>query len=561
MKLRKSVCILLLLCLFCQVFCQVNDGYVFPYGHWIYNALYTIAKEQGKTGFYENSMLTAAELRFYFDELEYDCLSASGKELYEKVSTVLSEPEVGFPAFQFTPHLRVNPEVYYKTNDDIPYSFNYNYKDNFLTLPLIVGFADNLSFETDLFFGKSHIGAVQNNNYFNIPIREDEPEFMFPRHTYGAFAKAFDGWGLSFLMAKEGLTIGNTKTGSIFYNNTFETDAFLQMNLFAESFKYSLDVVQVDYSKYMYLHQVEARPWKQFKIGFMEGTQIVGPLELRFINPFMVQHSLSAWNDLNTEDSPYGEESICAYFGFNFDWTPVKNVRIYGLYAQNEIQAPNERDRVGVLYPNSLGFQLGTDVTIPSGKDGFWNVSLEGVYTSPYLYYKHTAEASLYREREDNMSPDMIKTWIGTPLGPDCLAFQTGLGYEKLSKWKWNVSYMLTMKGENDFSLFEEKSKPNTNVEGSKGDPNTEYYSYYPVNAVKLDPSKYDECKEDAQDMWLHGIIQYKNEISAEAAYSFNELLTASGRYTYTWILNNNHISNASEKGLELTFAIKYNIF
>lgn len=563
MKIRKLFLIIVIILLSFQLFAQTNNGYVFPAGHWIYNSLYTLAKEQKVTGFYENSMMTAAELKFYFDELDYDSLSDSGKLLYEKVAALLSPSENGNPAFTFIPQLRVNPEVYYKSNDDIPFTFNYNYKDNFLTLPLIVGFSDSVMMESDIFFGKSHIGAIQNNNYFNIPFREDEPEFMFPRHTYGAFAKVFDGWGLSFVMAKEGLSIGNTKTGSIFYNNTFETDAYMQMNLFAESFKYSLDIVQVDYSKNLYLHQVEARPWKQFKIGFMEGTQIVGPFELRFINPFMVQHSLSAWNDLNQDDSPYGEEKICAYFGFNFDWTPVKNVRIYGIYAQNEIQAPNERDRVGVLYPNSLGFQLGTDFTIPSRKDGFWNVSLEGIYTSPYLYYKHTAEASLYREREDNMSSDMIKTWIGTPLGPDCLAFETGFGYEKLSKWKWNVSYMLTMKGENDFSLFDEKSKPSATCtdDAKRGNPGTEYYSYYPVVAFRLDPSKYDECKEDAQDMWLHGIIQYTNQISAEAEYSFNEMLTASGRCTYTWIFNNNHISDVFEKGLELTFAIKYNVF
>lgn len=564
MKLKKIVLLILFILLSCILFAQTNDAYVFPAGHWIYDSMYTLSKEQGMTGFYENSMLTAAELRFYFEELEYSCLSDTGKLLYDKVEELLTEPENGYKAFAFTPHLRVNPEAYYKTNDEIPYTFNYNYKDNFLTLPLIVGFSDCIMMESDIFFGKSHIGAIQNNNYFNIPFREDEPEFMFPRHTYGAFAKVFDGWGLSFVMAKEGLSIGNTKTGSIFYNNTFETDAYMQMNLFAESFKYSLDIVQVDYSKNLYLHQVEARPWKQFKIGFMEGTQIVGPFELRFINPFMVQHSLSAWNDLNQDDSPYGEENICAYFGFNFDWTPVKNVRIYGLYAQNEIQAPNERDRVGVLYPNSLGFQVGTDITIPVKNDGLWNVSLEGIYTSPYLYFKHTPQASLYRAREDNMSSDWMETWIGTPLGPDCLAFEGGFGYEKLSKWKWSLSYMLTMKGENDFSTFDETSKPNPNMttdDGKKGNDGEDYYSYYPVVAFRLDPSQYDECKNDAQDMWLHGIIQYTNQISAEAEYSFSNLLSASGRCTYTWIYNNNHESDVFEKGLELTFAIKYNIF
>lgn len=568
MKNRKFLCILLFLFLFFQLSGQVNDGYVFPSGHWIYDALNTLAKEQRITGFYENTMMTAAEVRFYFNELDYDCLSAAGQRLYDKVDDLLAVPQEDFPGFNFDPHLRLNPEVYYKTNDDIPYSFNYNYKDNFLTLPLIVSFSDSITMETDLFFGKSHLAAVQNDNYINLPLKAHEPEFMFPRFTYGAYGKLFDGWGLSFVMAKEGLTIGNTKTGSIFYNNTFETDAYMQMNLFSTSFKYSLDVIQVDYSKYMYMHQVEMRPWKQLKIGLMEGTQIVGPMEIRFINPFMVQHSLSAWNDLNHDNSPYGEENICAYFGWNFDWTPVKNVRIYGIYAQNEIQAPNERDYIGVLYPNSLGLQLGTDISIPTEKEGYYNVSLEGVYTTPWLYYKHTPRASLYREREDNMSSDMIKTWIGTPIGPDAMAVQAGFGYDSQSKWKWNVSYMLTMKGENDFSTFEQTgtvaahTDPDTDYDRYQyGEDGVEYYSYYPVVAFRLDPARYEELRDNAQDIWLHGTVEYKNQLAISGEYAFTELLSVGGRCVYSYIFNNGHIHDNVEQGLELTLSMKYNLF
>lgn len=554
----------------------INNTQILNSDHWIYDALYQLGKEQKITSFYENTMLTIGEIKFYFNEFEREKLSEAGKQLYDKVdnflntkSNLLSKldklPLIKDDVFALNGNLILSPELYYKSNPDIDWSFKYNYLNKAGTLPFQLGVSEYMTIEIDPFLGKTNLGASKPNNFTNIPVCADDFEFLFINFAYGSVGYADDKWGANLNISKTGLSIGNTNLGSIFYNKTFETDEYIQANVFTKIFKYSADVVQVDYSKYLYIHQIELRPFKQFKIGIMEGTQVVGPFELRFLNPLMFMHQLSAWNDYDDDSgtSPYGEEKICAYFGINIDWTPIKNVRIFGIFSQNEIQSALEREAtMGNLYPDSLAVQLGTEISIPSKKSGYYNINLEGIYTSPYMYIKHTPEASLYRVRVDNLNTDPennIKSWIGSPYGPDCFAVQAGFGYENPIKWKANLFYTFAVKGENDFSLFDKKT-----ADGK-------YYNYYPPVDYKIkNPSAdddninyddYNQALDDALDMWMHGVCEYRNEIKLNGEYILNNHFSFNGQIIYSFIFNALHEENRFEQGVEIALSATYKLF
>lgn len=546
----------------------LNNTQIIHSDHWIYDSLYKLGKESKTLGFYENTMLTVGEIRFYFNQIDKSRLSESGKIIYERIENFLNTdsnlitkiPFMDDKAFKLESNLIVNPELYYKSNRNIDWSFKYYFTDNFITLPVIFGISDYFTIATYPFIGKSNVGQQSYYNISNVPYKDEDFEFNFIRFSYGSAGLCFDNWGVNFNVSRQGLSIGKTQLGSIFYNKSFESDAYAQLNLYTKCFKYSGDIVQVDYSKYLFLHQIEFIAFKNFKLGVLEGSQLCQPAEIRFTIPFMFMHQFAAWEDYNrsTEVTPYAEENFCAYFGVLFEWTPIKNTRFYLVYAQNEIQTAAERKGFhGALYPDSFGYQAGTDISIPAFNDGYWNIALEGVYTSPYLYIKHTPNASLYRERKDNLSSDRIDSWVGFPYGPDCIASSLSFGYEKPAKWNASLGWNLIAKGENDFNIFKKTSKDESGKYDTTG--TEDFYSYYPTVAYRLGKD-YEQAKADALNMLPTGIIQYTNQIILKGSYIINDHFKLNGQFIFSNVQNSKHIKDKSENGVELSLSITYNL-
>ena len=535
--------------LYAQTVNSFNSSQVLAPDHWIYDSLKTLGMEQKKVFFNENSMMTVSELRFYFEQLDEDLLSPEGQELYEEARVFLYENDslIELTPFRFDIGLKLNAEGYYKTSDEIPWSFRYNYKDNLATFPIKAGFSDYVTLQTDPFLGKAHYGSYRNENYTNVPYREGDFEFLFPRFAYGSLAGSFNGWGANIHIGKEGFQIGDTKIGSVIYNRTFETDAYVNLNLFSEYFKYSMDIVQISHEKWFYIHQFTVRPHKSFKVSVLEGSMLNAPFEIRYLNPLMVMHQFSSWTEY--DKGGYPENHFCAYLAGLFDWQPFDNLRIYGLYTQNELQLPTERDKEGLLYPDSLGGQLGVEVKIPF-KGGYWNGFTEAIYTSPYLYVKQNPESSLYRERNDNLVNDKILSWVGSPFGPDTFGVKAGFGYEQVRKWSANLSYFFLGKGENGFELFETEKNKN------------DVYTYYPRISYEENQTdaQYKESLADARNMWLSGRPMYVNQISAEGQYYINRKLSTSFRTIYTFIFNAGHEKGRFAHGVEFDISLSYTL-
>nr|MCR4734069.1 hypothetical protein [Treponema sp.] len=128
-----------------------NDTQIIKSGHWIYEDLYTICTETKRTQFLSNQPLTIGELKFYLRDIPYDKLSDAGRNLYEKIDAFLNKNEDFFSEdelrFYINPY--AGPEVYYKSNPDIDWTFAYNYKNAFLTIPVLIGFSNYITIELD----------------------------------------------------------------------------------------------------------------------------------------------------------------------------------------------------------------------------------------------------------------------------------------------------------------------------------------------------------------------------------------------------------------------------
>lgn len=546
-------------------------------GHWIYDDLYTIFTETKTSQFIENQPMTIGEIKFYFNDVDYENLSENGKKLYKKISDFLETNEnyLKNNDLRLFMNAKVTPEIYYKSNENIPWTFNYNIKDFALTFPSIMGFADVVTIESDFFIGKNYISTQQNNNFHNIPLSGDDVEFLFPRFAYGNFGKNFDNWGFNFQIGKEGVTIGKTELGSIIYNKTFETDFYSQLNFYTKYYKYTMFVNQIDTETFLYLHQIDFRPFKNLRFSAIEGSLLNSPFELRYLNPLMIMHSFGSWEQheyqmTNTEDFFYGEGHFCAYLGLSFDFVPIKNFRVYGLFAQTEIlDLGGSRSERALSTPDGLGGQLGFDYNFHLDNGDYLKANLETVYTSPFLYVKQSPNWSMYKVREDMQAGGEISSWIGSPYGPDCFATKLTMTYQSSSKWQVSLGYLFKIHGENTAeNMFKNTKLLHKKLldENEEEEPDQDIYYYYPFARYRYYEQENDKegmsrSAKEARYMWMSGIPEFTNQISLEGTYAINDHFNISGRFVYSFILNNKNIKDCFEQGPEISLAVQYKLF
>ena len=545
-----------------------------PAGHWIYDALYYLNLEQKKASTLDNAPLSIAELYLNFQQLDKEELSETGQKLYKKVEGFFERKKFlfDFSGAKFSTNLILNPVGVVRTNPDVDWTYASSYTDDgdYVTtsamgtvytqpvavFPFILDFGEFAYIDVQPYAGAGPFWALSSDYYaVNIPTGNNGAEFfMWPIDANASVGKEFGGWGAELNVGRQGLEVGRTKTGSIFYNSTFQTDFYTQLNLFSPRLKYAMDVAQVDVSRFYYMHTAEIVPFTWLKLGIMEGTLVDGEFELRYLNPLLFMHAFSGWRQYSDslEDEYYGEAHYCAYFGWSFDITPCKYLRIYGLYAQNEIQSSVELNNdFDYSIPDSYGYQLGAEVSVPV-KEGYLTTSLEGVYTTPFCYLKPTKAASLARVREkdaESYGLGTIASWIGSPFGPDAIGGQFTAEYDVPLKYKAGFGYLFVAHGRNSAGLFDKKKK----IDG------VNYDSFYP-SAMYLqgeDPEK----TRAMRTLSLTPTVQYTNRISLSGEYYFMKNLSAGAMGAYTFVFNNMGQDGVFAHGLEFTLSAKYSLF
>lgn len=586
-KTKKNFFSLIFIFFVTFMYAQItNDSQLIKANHWVYDAMYTLSYDSKEVLFLDNPPISVGELKFNLSQLDYEKLSESGKVLYDDVynflyttnylkkekfidiinkirnieTTEKSNLETEEKFTRVSADLKLTPELYARTNKEIDSTVTYYYKDWPFNLPLIFGIANNFALEFDLTFGKNYETSKFTDSFTNIPINFEQLEFEYPRYAYGNTGVYFDKWGLSATVGKEGFTIGKTKLGSAIYNSTFETDAYSVLNAYSPNFKYNLVFTQVEKEKFLYLHNFNFKLFQNLKFSITEGGLRNGPIELRYLNPAMFLHSFYC----SFQDFPEGTSTkynlashYSSYLGVSMDYYPIKNLRIYALWANTELQTPSElTSTYGKLLPDGYSWQGGFEYSIPSKDLGFFNINSEFLYACPFLYIKQSPDWSMVKIREDFKREKDVITWIGTPFGPDTFAFNFNVGYNKTQNWSVNLGYLLTLKGEinTDTILQTAKSKVDS-------DDDTEYPSYYPLVAHLLGLISAEDGIEIARQKWLSGTIQYRNDISISGEYYFSSFFKVAAQGTYSFVFNNKHAEGNFQQGVELKLSCTCQLF
>ncbi len=198
--MKKSFIFLLFLPLFCLNLDAktINDAQIIPSDSYIYNDFQKLQNATKLLVFTQNTPLSVGELKFYLQQFDYDSLNENTRTIYDSLYDFLFNEDDIIPLedFELSIHPQINLEGYFKTDKDIPWTFDYYYKDNLISMPLDIGFGNNFAMGINPFLGNSKIAAARNDNFWNIPVNLQKQadsyksiEFYFPTFAYACFGK------------------------------------------------------------------------------------------------------------------------------------------------------------------------------------------------------------------------------------------------------------------------------------------------------------------------------------------------------------------------------------
>ncbi|MBQ7538243.1 MAG: hypothetical protein IJT42_04690, partial [Treponema sp.] len=375
-----------------------------PSGHWIYDAMMALSLENRALNFADSAPLSIQELRTYLDEVDYDSLSEAGRSQYDRIERYVADRRfaLGSDLISISLEPKFNVSAFYKSNDDIDWVYDRYSREPVFDAPFVISCADYFAMDMEISLGSSKGASLKNDNYSNIPYQTKNMDVNFPYSAYFNTGYKFsEKTGVAFQIQQGSQSIGRTLGGSIIWSDHLTGTTQAKLSAYSPNVKYTATISEFNVDKYMYMHNVEARLFKKFTLGVQEGILVYAPMELRFMNPWTIFHGFSPWRDYGDEsgdrssDDP--ESHTCAYLGIKAEFTPVKYLRLYGLFAMTQYATPYEKSNwPDSLQPDGLGGQWGAESYIPF-REGYLHFGLEASYTQPYLYIKESPNWSLVR--------------------------------------------------------------------------------------------------------------------------------------------------------------------
>jgi hypothetical protein len=483
-----------------------------------------LSLESGKIFLSLSPPLAPAEVRNFLSSIDESSLSPFAKEAYYRILNRLSPKEkLSYSHDIFSVFLNINLTLEGNVNFNSGISlFPFNHENPpFISVPIRLFFHDFVQ----LYVEPSKSKNQNETGLFNIPLDFDI-EYM-PFRSFGA---AGGSWW-NFQLGRDRLFWGTSHIGSLTFSDNSALFDFARLSFFSPSVKYSLIINQlplkVDSSffldpdldwdaphnitrtteRFYYLHRIDVSLFNKLSIGVMEGVMVGNSsLEIKYLNPLIIFHSLYSWVDYN-EWKPYDNDIYIkgsmtgSIFSLELNWSIINSLAFYSQFVMNEISMPTEMvDMDNPLSPNALGFLSGVHFTHSFNNWGsvFF---LEFIYTDPYLYILSSPFASFIQHdwiyKLIGYSRDMITLSAGADFfNRDKLKFSSifswvsGGAHNKYGlKWDWKKTHEAynertpTGTVENKFILrLEAKWKPlpylilKTNISGIMSFNNNNIY-------------------------------------------------------------------------------------
>jgi len=420
-----------------------------PTGDPILEDLRYLSLESGRSFLSLPPPLAPAEVEQFLDSLDESLLSEPAREAYYRArKRLVPETRLSLTRDYFSVFLNINStlEARVRFNKDIDWYPQYPKIAPMLSVPLTFFFADilQLYFEPIVTVSPPY---YQSADIFGVNMHYDTGN-LDPTMPHRAFIAAGGHWW-NFQLGRDRLLWGTGHTGSLTFSDNSAYFEYARLSLFSKIVKYSLIVNQMPLritedlynpdpdlwepgsithttQRHFYLHRLDFSFFDRITLGAMEGVMVGNsPLEIRFLNPFMLFHSFFSWVDYDewpegVKSQGRGGSMIGSFFSVEVNWNIIKSLSIYGQFVMNEVALKAE-SRNSDQPPNAMGYMAGINFTHSFNT---WGSSffLEFVYTDPFLYILSSPFASFIQMcKYAPGSGEVQYRFIGYPRDTICL--------------------------------------------------------------------------------------------------------------------------------------------
>ena len=255
--------------------------------------------------------------------------------------------------------------------------------------------------------------------YWNDFLSSQMTEFNIFRNFPDDGGISLGGKGLSLIIARGRLSVGEGYTGNTAVGDNYDYQEFMKASFYTRYGKVSLSLTTFDSShdgslmpygllssrfnewrELRHSASYEITPFENFRLSltFVSHLDTRTALDIRYLNPFLFLH-----NYFNYEDATVFESNNM--ISADFSWTIAPGWNLYGQLTMDQVQLTNEVRRyvseMGTVDPNAFGGLMNISYSGILGS-GLLNVYAEFVYNMPgmYLnskYYDENGSVTQYR--------------------------------------------------------------------------------------------------------------------------------------------------------------------
>ena len=476
MREKKAIMLFMLILLSFASISAENLQKVYTTRDNVYKRVEALCSQAGVIGPSSFSPLPARALIIALDRINPETLSASEKEEYSKLYSILTDEKHLVQEDYFTFDVKAGANLgfniadysdfnYGHTDSDIPgYDrredtlIPYRYEEAALSLGLDMTFGDFISLEAQYDL-KNRNQLMQESTFgwlysSQIPEKNGLMTGLATEFPYRAGASIGNNY-FNFILGRFPHSIGSGITGNLVVGDNFNYQEVSNISLMSNFFTYNISITRFDQQSihadnpdYTDFSRSEFDGMQQFRVLHRFDVNIVNKarialnlatiynshygLDIRFFYPFVLGHNYYNYTN-SIEKTEFDEANNI--MSIEAEWNIIKGLTAAVQVAIDQFQMPWE-DQTSL--PMAYGI-LGNLKYTHNLEKGILRTWFEAVYTNPYLYLN----GKRYKDETGNTYIDYNLDYIvgynmqymddfgysGYVYGPDSVVLSLGASY------------------------------------------------------------------------------------------------------------------------------------
>ena len=542
--INSKVFITLLLLVFSLFSLPASHYSMISVGDPVLDDLRFLSIEAGRSFTSFTPPLTPHEVESFLNSLDTSILSTPALSAYNRIRERLTPQRaltlISSDTFTFNLNMNSNLELRANTNTDIGWYYIYPKVTPLFSWPVNIFFMDSVQLFIEPMITLSPRFYFSDNDAFIFNTGSftyfDYDWSMMPFRAYIAMGGSF--W--NFQLGRDRLTYGTGHMGNMVISDNPDYYEFFRLSFFSENFKYSMLINQMPMDirrgyhnldplndeldrtmqRHYYLHRLDFNFRNKFSLALMEGVMVGNsPLEIRFLNPLMIFHSLFSWENYDHWIPSDKRSMIGSLLSLEANWNIIPSLSLYSQFVMTEFATGGEVKTNPNQAPNGYGFMAGVNY---SHSFNTWasNFFFEFTGTSPFLYMKGSPFGTFIHMRYISDNRGELFTFPGYMR--DLYIFTLGGNFFKDDEINISGILSLLLNGERNTNYDWEKSTAAFNARTPSGTTETKFTASFSIG------------------------------------YKINTFINLNASLTGIYSHNNNHQRGTNEFGLQSSLSVGF---